>query len=235
MDRLSQDIRHALARLVRDRGFAAITIVTLALGIGANTAVFSLVKAALLSPLPYGDADRLTVIWGPDRGGDHAPVAAGGVQLSARNAELRRHRGLPGIRRELHRRAGAGAGARRLGDAEPVRGHAHAGDDRPRLHAGGHRRRIERRHRHQPRPVAAALRRQHRHPRADGAGERPRAHDHRRDAGVVQVAERLSVAAADRSVGARSGEPVEPRRLGQPFVLGTGAPQRRCQRAGGIE
>ena len=67
MDRLSQDIRHAFARLVRDRGFAVITIVTLALGIGANTAVFSLVQAALLSPLPYGDADRLTVIWGPDR------------------------------------------------------------------------------------------------------------------------------------------------------------------------
>ena len=67
MDRLSQDLRHAIARLVRDRGFAAITIVTLALGIGANTAVFSLVKTTLLSPLPYGDAERLTAIWGPDR------------------------------------------------------------------------------------------------------------------------------------------------------------------------
>jgi putative ABC transport system permease protein len=68
MDRLSRDVRHACARLIRDRGFAAVTIVTLALGIGANTAVFSLVQAALLSPLPYGDAGRLTVIWGPDRG-----------------------------------------------------------------------------------------------------------------------------------------------------------------------
>jgi putative ABC transport system permease protein len=67
MDSLLRDIRHAFARLIRDRGFAAVTIVTLALGIGANTAVFSLVKAALLSPLPYGDAERLTVIWGPDR------------------------------------------------------------------------------------------------------------------------------------------------------------------------
>ncbi len=67
MDRLAQDIRHSFARLIRDRGFAAITIVTLALGIGANTAVFSLVKATLLSPLPYGNAGRLTVIWGPDR------------------------------------------------------------------------------------------------------------------------------------------------------------------------
>jgi putative ABC transport system permease protein len=68
MDRLQQHLRHAVRNLLRDRGFAAITILTLALGIGANTAVFSLVKAALLSPLPYGDADRLTVIWGPDRG-----------------------------------------------------------------------------------------------------------------------------------------------------------------------
>ena len=67
MDALTRDLRHAFARLIRDRGFAAITIVTLALGIGANTAVFSLVKAALLSPLPYGDAEQLTVISGPDR------------------------------------------------------------------------------------------------------------------------------------------------------------------------
>src|SRR5688500_20216528 len=66
MDALTRDLRHAFARLIRDRAFTVITIVTLALGIGANTAVFSLVKAALLSPLPYGDAERLTVIWGPD-------------------------------------------------------------------------------------------------------------------------------------------------------------------------
>ncbi|HYB96156.1 MAG TPA: ABC transporter permease [Vicinamibacterales bacterium] len=68
MDRLSLNLRHAVAGLLRDRAFAAITILTLALGIGANTAVFSLVKAALLNPLPYGDADRLVAIWGPDRG-----------------------------------------------------------------------------------------------------------------------------------------------------------------------
>ncbi len=68
MDAFRRDLRHAFARLVRDRGFTAITVITLALGIGANPAVFSLVKAALLSPLPYGDADRLTVIWGQDRG-----------------------------------------------------------------------------------------------------------------------------------------------------------------------
>jgi predicted permease len=68
MERLSHLLRHAVATLTRDRAFAAVSILTLALGIGANTAVFSLVKAALLTPLPYGDADRLTAIWGPDRG-----------------------------------------------------------------------------------------------------------------------------------------------------------------------
>ena len=67
MDCLAQDIRHGFARLVRDRSFAAVTIFTLALGIGANTAVFSLVQAVLLRPLPYSDPDRLIAIWGPDR------------------------------------------------------------------------------------------------------------------------------------------------------------------------
>ncbi len=67
MDRLSLDLRHAVSRLFRDRGFAAITVITLALGIGANTAVFSLVQTVLLRPLPYGDAERVVVVWGPER------------------------------------------------------------------------------------------------------------------------------------------------------------------------
>jgi len=68
--RLAQGTRHfrtAVRTLIRDRGFAAITIVTLALGIGANTAVFSLVQAVLLRPLPYSDSGRVVVVWGPDR------------------------------------------------------------------------------------------------------------------------------------------------------------------------
>jgi len=63
MDRLRQDLRHACSRLLRDRGFAAVAILTLGLGIGANTAIFSLVRAVMLSPLPYVDPDRLVVIW----------------------------------------------------------------------------------------------------------------------------------------------------------------------------
>lgn len=59
MDTLLQDVRHSIRLLIKHRGFTAVAVVALALGIGANTAVFSVVDAALLRPLPFGDADRL--------------------------------------------------------------------------------------------------------------------------------------------------------------------------------
>ena len=60
---------HSLRRLGADRSFAAIAILTLALGVGANTAIFSLLQAVLLRPLPYDEADRVVMIWGSqDRG-----------------------------------------------------------------------------------------------------------------------------------------------------------------------
>jgi putative ABC transport system permease protein len=58
-DDLLQDTRYALRWCARDRGFAAIVIATLALGIGVNTAIFSVVHAVLIDPLPFEDADRL--------------------------------------------------------------------------------------------------------------------------------------------------------------------------------
>ena len=67
MRHLRHDFRQAWLRLRRDRAFALITIATLALGIGANTAVFSLVRSVLLRPLPYTRPERLVAIWGPDR------------------------------------------------------------------------------------------------------------------------------------------------------------------------
>ena len=64
MDQLLQDLSYAARLAARHRGFTATAVLTLALGIGAATATFSLVDAIVFRPLPYADADRLVKIWG---------------------------------------------------------------------------------------------------------------------------------------------------------------------------
>ena len=67
MDSLIKDIRFGIRSLLKRPGFTAIVVLTLALGIGANTAIFSVVYSVLIKPLPFHRSDRMVMLWGDDR------------------------------------------------------------------------------------------------------------------------------------------------------------------------
>ena len=68
-------LRSTLRSLSKEPGFVATSIVTLALGIGSSTAIFSVIESVLLRPLPYGDAERLVVVWETEPDRDELNVA----------------------------------------------------------------------------------------------------------------------------------------------------------------
>jgi putative ABC transport system permease protein len=79
MSSILQDVRYAIRALFQNKGFAAVAIVTLAIGIGVNTAIFSIVNAVVLQPLPFPEADRLLVVY------EQHPAPVNRTRLSSEN------------------------------------------------------------------------------------------------------------------------------------------------------
>src|SRR5437016_3302052 len=63
MENLRQDLAYGFRMLFKNAGFTVVAVLSLAIGIGANTAIFSVTNSLLLRPLPFKDADRLVVMW----------------------------------------------------------------------------------------------------------------------------------------------------------------------------
>src|SRR5213592_1869457 len=101
------NLRLALRQLIKNPAFSAVAVITLALGIGANTAIFSIVNAVLLRPLPYPHADRIMVVNEASGPGQHFSVAFRDyidwqketktfAQLASTHTESRHLSGIPG-------------------------------------------------------------------------------------------------------------------------------------------
>ena len=89
LEHFVQDIRYGLRILTKNPGFTAVAVMTLALGIGANTAIFSVVNAVLLRPLPYPDADRLVTL--DEGGGQQASMGISVAYLDFQDWQRENH------------------------------------------------------------------------------------------------------------------------------------------------
>jgi len=105
-DELARDVRYALRMCARNPGFAAVVVATLALGIGANTAVFSVVDAVLLRPLTYAEPERLVVVHETLPTRRRVPVGAFECQEWGRAAQSFEHMSLMAVAPVVLTRAG---------------------------------------------------------------------------------------------------------------------------------
>ena len=92
MEIFSRDLRYAVRLLIKSPGFTAVALLSIALGIGANTTVFSVINAVLLKSLPYKDANTLVLLWGDSRGEpslrNHSQVSATDVADFRKQADV---------------------------------------------------------------------------------------------------------------------------------------------------
>ena len=113
MEELRQDLTYALRQLRRSPGFSLVAALTLALGIGANTAIFSLVDAVLLRPLPYEEPDRLVIV-------NHFYPSLDGLEASVSAPGFRDYRDESGVFASAAAQTGAGLNVTGIGDPQRI-------------------------------------------------------------------------------------------------------------------
>ena len=85
MKTLRQNARYSIRLLRKNPGFTLIAALTLALGIGANTAIFSVIYAVILAPMPYPNPDQLVMVWSKVQGGNNVVAAGDYLDWKAQN------------------------------------------------------------------------------------------------------------------------------------------------------
>src|SRR5262249_45206150 len=111
VEHLARDVRFAVRTLRRSSGFTSVAVLTLALGIGANTAIFSVVNAVLLRPLPFPYADRLALVWATNTKSGNTEDVASFPDFEDWRAESRRFQAMAAFTIRRVTPAGAGRAA----------------------------------------------------------------------------------------------------------------------------
>src|SRR5918911_955412 len=112
MNTLMQDIRYGFRMLFKKPVFTGVAVLALALGVGANTAIFSVVNAVLLRPLPYAEPDRLVIMWEKGPTQDTSVSYPNFLDWRAQNQAFEQ---ITGFRRESFNLVGAGEPERLAG------------------------------------------------------------------------------------------------------------------------